>query len=127
MTDCRCQHPEMCAKAGCYYDQPSNARQKQEPTSAYDLVRQQAEDEGLWFNAQTGSESYLQMALRMLHAAVERETDTRKYQWLLRNIRNIRPQTAGPGWYFDIHPVGIRYHDSLDALVAAEMIREISG
>lgn len=47
-------------------NQTTNPRQ-----SAYDLVQQQAEDEGLWFVARYTSEAYLQQALRTLHAAVE--------------------------------------------------------
>jgi len=35
------------------------------------LVAQQAEDDGLWFNAATAPEAYLQQELRKLHAAVE--------------------------------------------------------
>ena len=35
------------------------------------LVKEQAEDEGLWFEAQTAAEAYLQQALRELHAAVD--------------------------------------------------------
>ena len=42
-------------------------------TSALQLVKDQAQDEGLWFNAETASEAYLQQALRALHDAVERE------------------------------------------------------
>jgi hypothetical protein len=41
--------------------------------TALDLVRKQAEDDGLWFVAEYASEAYLQAALRELHAAVERE------------------------------------------------------
>ena len=41
--------------------------------TAYALVQQQAEDEGLWFIAATAPEAYLQQALRELHAAVEAE------------------------------------------------------
>jgi crotonobetainyl-CoA:carnitine CoA-transferase CaiB-like acyl-CoA transferase len=37
------------------------------------IVLEQAEDEGLWFDAQTAPEAYLQHALRTLHAAVELE------------------------------------------------------
>ena len=37
------------------------------------IVDEQAEDEGLWFVAQTAPEAYLQQALRRLHAAVEGE------------------------------------------------------
>ena len=35
------------------------------------LVDEQAEDEGLWFVAETAAEAYLQQELRRLHAAVE--------------------------------------------------------
>lgn len=38
------------------------------------LVSDQAEDEGLWFNAQTAPEAYLQQELRRLHAAIEAES-----------------------------------------------------
>lgn len=37
------------------------------------ITDEQAEDEGLWFDAQTAPEAYLQRALRRLHAAVEGE------------------------------------------------------
>lgn len=40
-------------------------------TEARAVVEEQAEDEGLWFVAQTAPEGYLQAALRRLHAAVE--------------------------------------------------------
>jgi hypothetical protein len=35
------------------------------------LVARQAEDDGLWFVAQTAAEAYLQQELRRLHAAIE--------------------------------------------------------
>jgi hypothetical protein len=35
------------------------------------LARQQAEDPGLWFEAETCAEAYLQQELRKLHAAIE--------------------------------------------------------
>ncbi len=38
---------------------------------AQKLVAAQAEDEGLWFVAQTAAEGYLQQELRRLHAAIE--------------------------------------------------------
>lgn len=38
---------------------------------ALKLVGRQAEDPGLWFEAQTASEAYLQAELRRLHAAIE--------------------------------------------------------
>jgi hypothetical protein len=36
-----------------------------------ELVDRQAEDDGLWFIAQTAPEAYLQQELRKLHAAIE--------------------------------------------------------
>lgn len=36
-----------------------------------EIVEAQADDEGLWFVAQTAPEGYLQQELRRLHAAVE--------------------------------------------------------
>ena len=38
-----------------------------------ELVSRQAEDEGLWFEAQTAPEAYLQQELRKLHEAIERK------------------------------------------------------
>ena len=35
------------------------------------MVDEQAEDEGLWFMAETAAESYLQHELRKLHAEIE--------------------------------------------------------
>ena len=35
------------------------------------LVKEQAEDEGLWFEAQTAPEAYLMQELRRLHAVIE--------------------------------------------------------
>ena len=42
--------------------------------NALTMVNQQAEDEGLWFRAQTAPEAYLQQALRDLHTVIEEET-----------------------------------------------------
>ena len=39
------------------------------------VVDEQAEDEGLWFTAQTATEAYLQAALRRLHAVFETAND----------------------------------------------------
>ena len=38
---------------------------------ALKVVLEQAEDEALWFRAQTAPEAYLQAALRRLHQVVE--------------------------------------------------------
>ncbi len=35
------------------------------------LVERQAEDEGLWFDAETAPEAYLQVHLRELHRVIE--------------------------------------------------------
>ena len=42
---------------------------------AIDLVNKQAEDKGLWFDAVTLPEAYLQAALRKLHDLVEKESE----------------------------------------------------
>lgn len=42
---------------------------------AREVVDAQAEDDGLWFIAETASEAYLQQELRRVHAAIERLTD----------------------------------------------------
>jgi hypothetical protein len=39
------------------------------------LVASQANDEGLWFEAKTAPEAYLQRALRFLHATIEKDVD----------------------------------------------------
>ena len=44
-----------------------------QPNTAQQVVDEQAEDEGLWFRAETAAEAYLQQELRRLHAAVEGE------------------------------------------------------
>lgn len=55
--------------------EPTQATAGDEPEGAREivgvLVDRQAEDEGLWFDAETATEAYLQKALRQLHAAVE--------------------------------------------------------
>ena len=38
------------------------------------LVNTQAEDDGLWFQAETASEGYLQHHLRILHSLIEHYT-----------------------------------------------------
>ncbi len=42
---------------------------------AMQIVDEQAEDEGLWFEAETAAEGYLQYELRKLHRAVENEAE----------------------------------------------------
>ena len=47
------------------------AAAERDAASIRSVVNEQAEDEGLWFVAETAAEAYLQQALRRLHAAVE--------------------------------------------------------
>lgn len=42
-----------------------------EPRKIRDLVKEQIEDEGLWFKATTAPEAYLQQELRRLHCVLE--------------------------------------------------------
>lgn len=42
------------------------------------LVDKQAEDEGLWYRAQTSAEAYVQQELRRLHAVIERQGEEEK-------------------------------------------------
>lgn len=58
-----------------------------EPGAARALVNEQAEDEGLWFEAVHASEAHLQRALRDLHAAVERECPSQG------NVMEPRPES----------------------------------
>lgn len=44
--------------------------------SARELSAKQAEDDGLWFDATTVTEAYLQSALRELAAAIEDDSGT---------------------------------------------------
>ena len=37
-----------------------------------EMVNEQAEDDGLWFDAETATEKYLQRELRKLHAQIEK-------------------------------------------------------
>lgn len=37
-----------------------------------EMVNEQAEDEGIWFEAETAPEAYLQQELRKLHGLIER-------------------------------------------------------
>ena len=46
-----------------------------------DIVDRQAEDEGLWFVAEYASEHYLQVELRRLHRAIEKEVISYR-KWL---------------------------------------------
>lgn len=43
-----------------------------------DIVNEQAEDEGLWFQAKYTTEAYLQQELRRLHVAIENDSELDK-------------------------------------------------
>ena len=60
---------------------------------AKDLVDRQAEDEWLWFAAQTAAEAYLQEALRNLHRAVESEQPLQQEIAVLKQA--LRDAAAG--------------------------------
>lgn len=45
----------------------------------YETVDKQAEDGGLWFEAQTAPEAYLQQELRRLHSLIEADRDCNKH------------------------------------------------
>ena len=55
----------------CVQQAKRAARAENILAEAEHVCKEQAEDEGLWFVAETITESYLQSALRRLHAAVE--------------------------------------------------------
>lgn len=59
------------------------------------LVNEQAEDEGLWFNAETAPEAYLQAALGKLHAAVE---NTHPDNWISVDERLPEEKTNVLTW-----------------------------
>ncbi len=54
------------------------------------LVSAQAEDDGLWFEAKTAPEAYLQQELRMLHELIEADDD-----------EEVRFRCVGPCWTGD--------------------------
>jgi len=45
-----------------------------QPENIRMVIEEQAKDEGLWFEAETAAEAYVQAALRRLHAAIEGKT-----------------------------------------------------
>ena len=53
---------------------PTNPRRNKMMNDIQKLVNEQAEDEGLWFEAKTAPEAYLQQELRRLHYAIENNT-----------------------------------------------------
>jgi hypothetical protein len=52
------------------------------------FVDKQANDEGLWFRAQTAPEAYLQKELRRLHALIESQPAAKALEELLLQARN---------------------------------------
>lgn len=65
--------------------------------TALDLVNLQAEDEGLWFDAETAPEAYLQHELRKLHDAVEKNTNT-----LRKAVEGMKVEIEPLGDVFDL-------------------------
>ena len=50
-----------------------NKKLKRRLAAIQKVVNEQAEDEGLWFDAKTTTEVYLQLELRRLHRVIEEE------------------------------------------------------
>lgn len=65
---------ENCEESGCLVSHDGTCaqiRKYQNHLLAQKLVNEQAEDEGLWFQAKYITESHLQQELRKLHSAIE--------------------------------------------------------
>ena len=62
-----------------------------------ELVEQQILDEGLWFDAETAPEAYLQQELRKLHAHVEARVDLDvKYGGVIAAARKVAEYEVTP-------------------------------
>lgn len=102
-------HPEdgyiHCERRPLYYvsPAPNNAARK--------LAAEQAEDEGLWFEAKTTPEAYLQQALGALALAVETDCPVAKPADAFQKATNVR---AAQGWHIDGGPVPILYTDEIN-------------
>jgi hypothetical protein len=93
--------------------QPQDAK----PT-ALQIVHEQAEDEGLWFEAQTAPEAYLQQELRRLHGAVEASQDAKptaqtadardaeRWRWIEPHFRVFSPHIDGNHHYCATGQIG---------------------
>ena len=57
--------------------------------NALTMVRAQAKDGGLWFDATLAPEAYLQTALRRLHAAVEKDAEVHSQCVLLADAERM--------------------------------------
>lgn len=77
-----------------------------------EYVSAQAEDEGLWFEAQTAAEAYLQQELRKLHAVIEDTKSEERAQ--------VVPQSEDVLWWEDITS-GV--FQSLHAELSGERVR----
>jgi hypothetical protein len=90
------------------YDRRALAALAALPATA--VVNEQAEDDGLWFAAQTITEDTLQRALRRLHAAVEGES-ARTVDKALATNRDIRAIIAGAPHLAPGLLVAARWHE----------------
>jgi len=50
-----------------------------------ELIEKQSNDDGLWFDAETAPEAYIQRALRQLHHAVE-DVLKQRDEWLSQKL-----------------------------------------
>ena len=70
-----------------------------EGRAAKELVDKQAEDAGLWFEARTAPEAYLQAALRQLHEIVEGKSPLECVQDLVSEEQKEIPHDRGSNQY----------------------------
>ncbi len=56
---------------------------------ALELVKEQADDPGLWFQAETAAEAYLQQELRKLHMAIEGQSEEHVMQKSIERIGRL--------------------------------------
>lgn len=76
LTNCNSEHGHRCNRCDSEVDEGGKVASAlraalAQPSISQQVVDEQAEDEGLWFRAETAAEAYLQQELRRLHAAVE--------------------------------------------------------
>ncbi len=97
-TDCELPLPSCkCNVDLTAVNEPIGGMATGDAPSAYKLVLEQAEDEGLWFKAQYITEDYLQRALRALHAAVETDASKPSLSPEMAELRQLVKE------YYDKH------------------------
>ena len=64
----------------------------QEMEKLQHIINRQAEDDGLWFIAQTAPESYLQRELRILHDAIESSDIVNLFRSLQKHSQELEEE-----------------------------------